>query len=417
VRAPPNFRTGPWPLKRAPDQRHLMKMQRRRNNLRSELLNPNIPKVLLSFVLGALIMLTGSLIYSKIQESKFQVQTRKSQPTQFVTTVRDIATNVPHVSWSEDSSKTQEPNSTTDASKVVLSRAPDSTNTHQTQAPELTGRRTQESNGGIHPALYGSDNRLPTVPPVLRSSVSTRVDTLPANIPQSGQQGLRSASEPQAGIATQSQYAARAVQESAVHPEDSPAVPPASRGDIPSSQAEAKIITAPPGTVVGVRLAESLSSDHTRTGEVFRATLDSPIVVNGFVIARAESVVLGRIVQASRAPLLGGRAHLTLALTNITLAEGNLVTVDSNVFEQQGSRSNIVNTAKMVTGAAVGATIGAVTGAAEGAGISSALRSSDRTSGFMATKRTVVLPAGTLISFTLSTPLTTPQRIDAHKAS
>jgi hypothetical protein len=166
-----------------------------------------------------------------------------------------------------------------------------------------------------------------------------------------------------------------------------------------------KLVTVPSGTDIHVRLAEALSSDRNRTGDSFRATLDSPLVVDGTVVAGTGSSVLGRVAQSRKAPLLGGTAVLTLTLTDIATADGHLIRVNTNNIEQQGSRSGLVSTAKMATGAAVGAVIGAVSGAAEGAGISSSLRDDNRTSGFMATKRTVVLQSGTEVNFKLASPL------------
>jgi len=171
------------------------------------------------------------------------------------------------------------------------------------------------------------------------------------------------------------------------------------------SPPQPKLVTVPSGTDIHIRLAEALSSDRNRTGDSFRATLDSPLVVDGTVVAGTGSSVLGRIAQSRKAPLLGGTAVLTLTLTDITTVDGHLTRINTNNIEQQGSRSGLVNTAKMATGGAVGAVIGAVSGAAEGAGISSSLRDDNRTSGFMATKRTVVLQSGTQVNFKLASPL------------
>jgi hypothetical protein len=112
------------------------------------------------------------------------------------------------------------------------------------------------------------------------------------------------------------------------------------------------------------------------------------------------------LLAGARYPLLGTVKPFQ---TNITIVNGNLLRVDTTLFGQQGSRSNILNTAKRAMGAAVGAAKGAVTDVAEAVGISSVSRSVDRTNGLMATKRTVVLPAGTRIKFRLSSPLTITQ--------
>ena len=165
-------------------------------------------------------------------------------------------------------------------------------------------------------------------------------------------------------------------------------------------------VNIPVGTSLRVRLSDTLSSDRNRTGDTFRAVLDSALVAHGVVIAPTSSVVLGLIANAHKAPLLGGKADLSLTLTSITMPGGHVVTVATNNIEREGARSGMVNTAKMATGAAFGAVVGAVTGAAEGAGISSGLNKEDPLNGFLATKRTVVVPAGTEIMFSVARSLT-----------
>jgi hypothetical protein len=140
--------------------------------------------------------------------------------------------------------------------------------------------------------------------------------------------------------------------------------------------------------------------------------MDSPLVVNGFVIAPAGVNVFGRIMHAHKAPLLGGRAELALTLTGITMADGHLAMIATHGVEEAGARSGIVNTAKMATGAAIGAVAGALDGAAAGAGISAPMRSGAATNGYFATKRTVIFPAGRQIVFNLAEPLKVTEQMD-----
>lgn len=97
-------------------------------------------------------------------------------------------------------------------------------------------------------------------------------------------------------------------------------------------------ITVQPGTSIHVRLAETLSSERNRAGDTFRAVIDSPVIVNGFVVAPAGANVFGRIANARKAPLLGGRAGLTLTLTNVTTADGHLTGITTNGVQQVGPR-------------------------------------------------------------------------------
>ncbi|MBV9082836.1 MAG: hypothetical protein JOZ62_09185 [Acidobacteriaceae bacterium] len=182
--------------------------------------------------------------------------------------------------------------------------------------------------------------------------------------------------------------------------------PVAQPNPLPASPAR-KLVTLPEGTAVAIRVAESLSSDRNRAGDIFRGSLAAPLTADGVVIARTGSTVLGRVITAHRPPLIGGRSELTLSLTDLTTTDGKLVKVETAGWEREGSHTNVVNTAKMATGAAIGAVVGAFSGAAEGAGISSGLRNNDRTNAFVATRRVVLVPAGSEIRFILTAALTT----------
>lgn len=178
-------------------------------------------------------------------------------------------------------------------------------------------------------------------------------------------------------------------------------------------ETKTKVITIQPGTKFFVRLADSLGTNHNRPGDAFRGTLASPIITNGTVIADSGASVFGWVVEAHKAPLLHGRADLSLSISKIETRDNGLLLIRTATWEEKGTHNNVVHTAKMATGAAVGAVVGAVTGAAEGAGFISGEQNRDRTK-LMATRRTVVLPAGTEIVFALAAPLSVTERVESR---
>jgi hypothetical protein len=220
-----------------------------------------------------------------------------------------------------------------------------------------------------------------------------------------------SAAQPKAQVPGQSPERVRAPQGTPTQTSELAGVSHAAQ-EQPVPEQRAKVVTVPVNSSIAVRLAETLSSDRNRTGDTFRATLASPLIANGALVARTDATVLGRVENARRAPLLGGQADITLSLSHISGAEGELLAVNTTTVEEQGSHLSIVNTAKMATGAVVGAVVGAVKGAGEGSGLSSSLSGGDSTHGFMATNRTVVLPAGTQFVFRLNAPVTVPRKVD-----
>src|SRR5947208_16671116 len=56
-----------------------------------------------------------------------------------------------------------------------------------------------------------------------------------------------------------------------------------------------------PGTYVTVRVNQWLSSDRNQQGDAFFASLASPLVVNGVVVAQRGQTVAGRVSEAQKA--------------------------------------------------------------------------------------------------------------------
>src|SRR5437879_1999805 len=54
----------------------------------------------------------------------------------------------------------------------------------------------------------------------------------------------------------------------------------------------------PAGTRVTVRLAQSLSSERSRTGDTFDASLVKDLVINGTTVAKAGAPVKGKVTYA-----------------------------------------------------------------------------------------------------------------------
>jgi len=70
----------------------------------------------------------------------------------------------------------------------------------------------------------------------------------------------------------------------------------------PANQALPSTITLPEGTVIPVRVTEWLSSDKNQSGDRFSATLEQPLVANGWVVAVRGQVVTGRASPLRKRP-------------------------------------------------------------------------------------------------------------------
>jgi hypothetical protein len=116
-------------------------------------------------------------------------------------------------------------------------------------------------------------------------------------------------------------------------------------------------------------VGEKLSTDHNYVGDTFRGVLDSPIVMDGFIIADRGSKVLGQIVRADKPGKFEGLAELSLTLTEINTTDGQRVVIHTNESLRKGASNTSQEVIKMAGGAAIGAIIGAIAGGGKGAAI------------------------------------------------
>lgn len=75
----------------------------------------------------------------------------------------------------------------------------------------------------------------------------------------------------------------------------------------------------PAGTPMTVRVGDRLSSARVRSGDLFHAALDEPIIVNGQTIAERGAVVTGRIVESAPARNASNPGYMRLTLTSILI--------------------------------------------------------------------------------------------------
>ena len=195
-------------------------------------------------------------------------------------------------------------------------------------------------------------------------------------------------------------------QESANPRFNDPPPPPAGEAAAPEAAIPATL-TLPPGAFVTIRVNQWLSSDRNQAGDTFHATLAQPLIVNGVVVARRGSTVMGRVSDAQKAGRVQGTSKLGLQLTSLSLVDGQQVSVQSQVIDRNG-RDSVGNDAVAIgattgIGAAIGATAAGGSGAAIGAG-AGALAS---TLGVLLTRGrpTEVYPE-TMLTFRLDSPVT-----------
>jgi hypothetical protein len=176
----------------------------------------------------------------------------------------------------------------------------------------------------------------------------------------------------------------------------------------PSYQQVPPTLTLPAGTVITVRVSQLLSSDENRTGDVFDAVLQQPVVVDGWVVARKGQTVLGRVAVAEKARRGGGGvSQLGVGLSQLILVDGQQLPIRTQLLRSSGTSTSGRDAATVGITTATGAAIGAVAGEGKGAGIGAAVGAAAGIIGVLLTPgRPTVIPPETQLTFQLESPLT-----------
>jgi hypothetical protein len=164
-------------------------------------------------------------------------------------------------------------------------------------------------------------------------------------------------------------------------------------------------VTVPANSIVTIRTIDGIDSSTNHAGEVFKASLDAPIVVDNRVIVPAGADAYLKLVSASSAGRIAGRSELSLELASIVF-QGKTYNVVSSDVKQSGASRGKRSAATIGGGAALGALIGAVAGGGKGAAIGAAVGGGAGTGVQVFTKgQQVKIPSETRLDFTLQQPL------------
>ena len=230
------------------------------------------------------------------------------------------------------------------------------------------------------------------------SAVSAYPNSAPQQVAQNGPPPAPAPPEPAP------QPAPAAVVEQPKPVEQAPPPPPAPR--------QPATVTIPAGTSVSIRLDESISSDNRQSGDQFRAVLDQPLVVDGFVIAERGARALGRLVEVEKAGRVKGLAKLTLELTSVTSSDGQRVSLRTSPFTKEGPTSKGRDAGEIGGGAALGAIIGAIAGGGRGAAIGAGAGGAAGAGGVaMQRGKAATMPIETQLTFRTQEPVTVTERL------
>jgi len=174
----------------------------------------------------------------------------------------------------------------------------------------------------------------------------------------------------------------------------------------PAAVASSDSVTLPAGQSLLVRMIDGVDSSKNRVGDVFKASLETDLVVGNTVVARKGTDVYGRLSNAQEAGHISGSSELQLELTRMVIDGKDYPIVSSDYTLKGKGRGS--NTAKKVGGGAVaGAIIGAIAGGGKGAAIGAGVGSAAGAGVQIFTRgEQVKVPSETLLEFRLQQPAT-----------
>ena len=165
-------------------------------------------------------------------------------------------------------------------------------------------------------------------------------------------------------------------------------------------------VTIPAGESLLVRMIDGVDSSKNHVGDIFHASLETDLTVNGVLVARKGTDVYGRLAEAKEAGHIAGSSELMLELTRIVI-DGRDYPVVSSDYTLQGKGRGKNTAEKVGGGAALGAIIGAIAGGGKGAAIGAGVGAGAGGAVQVLTRgQQVKVPSETLLEFRLQQPVT-----------
>jgi hypothetical protein len=140
----------------------------------------------------------------------------------------------------------------------------------------------------------------------------------------------------------------------------------------PAAMARDEVASIPQGTVIDVRMIDSISSDQNYAGQVFRGSVDHAIQLGNRTVIPRGATAYVKLVEAKSAGRVSGRSELKLQLDRIVFGNHSYP-VASNVAWFRGQSETKKSLKSGGIGALAGGGLGALFGGGKGAAIGAGL--------------------------------------------
>ncbi len=182
--------------------------------------------------------------------------------------------------------------------------------------------------------------------------------------------------------------------------------PPTATAPKPAAPSGPRKYTVAAGTSFSVQLPATITTKNAKIGDRVAGNLNSDLVVDGKVIAKAGALLQGSITEViSGSNKIGGTPTLGLNFDNLTLADGSDTPISASIRQVSAKSDTGRDTAKIAGGAVIGGVIGNQMGK-NGNVIGALIGAAAGTAAAKNTGTEVELPAGTVLGVTLNSPVT-----------
>ena len=155
-----------------------------------------------------------------------------------------------------------------------------------------------------------------------------------------------------------------------------------------------------------IETSSALSTDTLSAGDRFEGTLVEPIVKDDWVVAKEGAAVEGTVVESTKGGRVKGSAQLTVALTALTLSDGQRIRLETAMKAAAAKSEQKKDVGKVAVATGAGAIIGAIAGGGKGAAIGAAVGGVGGTAVVLGTKGgPAVIPARSRLHFAVTRPV------------
>ena len=144
--------------------------------------------------------------------------------------------------------------------------------------------------------------------------------------------------------------------------------PAAAAAPAPAPAPARKTVTVPAGTAINVRLSQTIDADVSKAGQLFKAIVDDPVMLDGAIVIPRGAVAMVQAVKVEQSGKMKGSDKVSLKLNAINFG-GMVYEVASGYVETKGKGEGKKTARKVGGGAGLGGIIGGIAGGGEGAAI------------------------------------------------